>query len=459
MNQLTKITKRTLSLFLCACLLLSQTGCSTDEVLDGQGGANESITEQTSGINAASRTVDLMADVVSGKSLESQTENSSISSDFLTSCLDFSVRLFQQNSTDDKISSNIMISPLSVLTALSMTVNGAAGDTQKEILKTVFGHLSDTMTMEEINQNMNALFSSLPSGEEAKLLQANSIWFLEDESAFNVNPDFLQTNADYYQTDAFRAPFNDQTLADINQWVSDHTDRMIPSILDQIPPDAVMYLINALAFDAVWDSPYHEYQIREGEFTNEDKSISQVSMMSSEENQYLQMEHAEGFIKPYKEGYSFVALLPEEGMSIEEFVNTLSGDALYKVLSEPASEMVQTLLPKFTAEYDTELSATLNHMGMELPFDSSKADFSRLGSCPNGDNIFISRILHKTFISVDEKGTRAGASTAVEMLAEGCTINPHCVELNRPFIYMIIDQSTCMPVFMGAVNHLPETEK
>lgn len=450
---------RTCALFLSSCLVLCQTGCSTDESLDEHGTDSGSqvshFSNQTSGAGETLHTVDLMAGFTAGRSEE---ENFSVSSDFLKSCMDFSLRLFQQSNLHKESGRNLMISPYSALTALSMAINGANGDTRKEMLDVLCQNSKCAMTAEELNRNMKAVISGLPSHKDARLLQANSIWFRESESVFQVNPDFLQCNADYYQADAFKAPFDDQTTADINKWVSDHTDNMIPSILKQIPDNVVMYLINALTFDAAWASPYTEDQILENEFTNEDGSISRVSMMHSQENQYLQTAHGTGFLKPYKEGYSFAALLPEEGMSLDDFIADMTSEDLYETLTSPVSEPVQVSLPGFTSEYDTDLSETLISMGMKLPFNEDHADFGSLGTCRDG-NLFISRILHKTYISVDGNGTRAGAATAVEMRLECCISMNHEVELNRPFIYMIIDQATCTPIFMGTVTKLPNRQQ
>ena len=458
------LLKRIFSLSLCVCLFLSQTGCNArssgvpgNETDTGITSRDESSSSPASdspvsdaGSNPARKPIDLMSGYSSQRTDE---KNADVSRKFQQLCTDFSLRLFRQSAADDK-KDNMMISPLSVMTALSMTANGAAGETQKQMLDLLCGDSAASFTMEDFNRNMSSLLNQLPSDPDSRLLQANSIWFLDDQHEFQVNTGFLQTNADYYQADIYQAPFDNGTLSDINSWVAQHTEQMIPSILDQIPDDTVMYLINALAFDAAWASPYYEHDIRDGEFTNENGTSSQVSMMYSEESRYLQMDHAAGFIKPYKQGYSFAALLPDEGLSLDDFLAGLTGDSLHQALSNPSDETVETCLPRFSAEYDTELSEILIHMGMELPFDSKKADFSTLGSCPDLSGIFISRVLHKTAISVDGNGTRAGAATAVEIAKESCMLNTRSVQLTRPFLYLIIEQETGTPVFMGTITNL-----
>ena len=159
---------------------------------------------------------------------------------------DFAIRLFKASEESGK---NTLISPLSVLCALAMTANGAEEETLAQ-MEEVLG-----MTTEELNLYLYSYMQNLPQGEKYKLSLANSIWFTEDER-FTVNQDFLQTNANYYGADIYKAPFDNQTLKDINNWVKQNTDEMIPEILDKIPDEAIMYLVNALAFEAEWMEIY-----------------------------------------------------------------------------------------------------------------------------------------------------------------------------------------------------------
>ncbi len=222
---------------------------------------------------------------------------------------DFALRLFKESMGEGE---NTLISPLSVLIALSMTANGADNETLLQ-MEAVLG-----MPISQLNTWSSNYMANLPEKEKYKLSLANSIWF-KDDPTFVVNEDFLQTNADYYGAGIYKAPFDDSTLKEINKWVEDNTDGMIKDILDQIPEDAVMYLINALAFDAEWQDIYREYQMKEGQFTTEDGTVRDVKLMYSTENRYLHDDKAEGFIKYYKDRkYAFAALLPNEGVSVSE---------------------------------------------------------------------------------------------------------------------------------------------
>ena len=352
---------------------------------------------------------------------------------------DFAVRLFRQCAESGK---NTLISPLSVLAALSMTANGAKGETLEQMEK-VLG-----MSTDELNRFFLAYTDALPEGDKYKLSLANSIWFTSDER-FTVVRDFLQTNADWYGADAFKAPFDGSTLRDINGWVKEKTDGMIPEILDKIQGAAVMYLVNALAFEAEWAETYKKDQVHEGDFTLEDGTKRTADFMYSAEGRYLDDGKAVGFIKYYSgQKYAFAALLPNEGITVEEYVSSL----LTGMLAGAQTVPVDASIPKFETGYGTEMSDVLKAMGMPAAFDDRDADFSGLGTSTDG-NIYIDRVIHKTFISVGEKGTRAGAATVVEMVDEAAIefTDTKQVHLDRPFVYMLIDTETNLPFFIGTM--------
>ena len=361
---------------------------------------------------------------------------------------DFGVRLFKTSMEEGE---NTLISPLSVLYALAMTANGADGETLAQ-MEQVLG-----MDVDNLNSYMLAYLDLLPETKDYKMSLANSIWFKDDPN-FTVEQSFLQTNADYYGAGAYKAAFDEGTRNDINNWVKEHTDGMIPEIIDEIPDEAIMYLVNALAFDAKWADEYEEHQIREGRFTMEDGTRQDVDMMHSEEYTYLEDDLATGFIKYYKDRkYAFVAMLPNEGVSVSQYVDSLTSEHLRELLNNPQDLTVFASIPKFETEYDIEMSEVLQEMGMTDAFDYRVADFSKLGTYNvDGMNICINRVLHKTFISVSEQGTRAGAATAVEMVAEGAMeiVEFKEVVLDRPFVYMLIDCETNLPFFIGTMMNV-----
>ena len=362
--------------------------------------------------------------------------------------LDFAVRLLQANGVDEK---NVLISPMSVLCALGMVANGADEETLIQMEKV----LGIPVTM--LNNYIYGYRKVLPQSEKCKLNLANSIWFTTDER-FTVDHNFLQLNADYYGADMYTAAFDNSTLKDINNWVKQETDGMIPEILDKIPDEAVMYLINALAFEAEWANVYEKNQVREGTFITEKGKMQTVDFMYNEEDYYIEDTNAKGFLKYYKDSnYAFVALLPNEGMTVSDYVATLDGEHLNELLSNRQAESVRTSIPKFEAEYSIEMSNILSEMEMPNAFDEEKADFSKLGSFEKG-NIYIGRMLHKTYISVDDRGTKAGAATIVEMVGKSSAMveEQKTVYLNRPFVYMLVDCHTNVPFFIGTMMNVNE---
>ncbi|MBQ2062061.1 MAG: serpin family protein, partial [Oscillospiraceae bacterium] len=361
---------------------------------------------------------DLMEDITAGT--PSGVHDLATDSARLT---DFGVRLFQASKSGGK---NTLVSPLSVLCALAMTANGAKGETREQ-MEAVLG-----MKAEDLNEYLYTYVQGLR--ENGSLALANSIWFTDNES-FKVNGDFLQINADYYGADLYKTPFDDDACQAINDWVKEKTHGMIPRILDQIPADAVMYLVNALAFEAEWAAPYDKKQVEQGDFTREDGSRLTVDYLYGDVGQYLRDENAQGFLKLYKGGdYAFAALLPDEGVSVDDYVASLTGARLHQLLTHPESATVHTSIPKFESDFSAELGETLAGMGMPLAFDGARADFTGLGTAD--ENIYISRVLHKTYISVTEKGTKAGAATVVEMMKNTSVQIPQeikTVYLDRPF--------------------------
>ena len=410
--------------------------------------ASEKGTEETDG-NASEKGTEETSEDVSEKGTEEtggdksgNDEDPTEIADGNVKMTDFALDLFKEASKDGE---NTLISPLSVLIALSMTANGAEGGTREQ-MESVLG-----MSTEELNLYIRDHTAGLPQGEKYKLSIANSVWF-KDEEGLSIKEDFLRTNEEYYGADIFKAPFNDETLKDINAWVNDKTDGMIPDVLDEIPAEAIMYLINALAFDAEWADQYSEGDVYDGKFTREDGSDVDVKMMRGEDGLYIEDERATGFIKFY-DGlkYAFVALLPNEDISVSDYLSMLDGEELQAVLNDPLrGAEVHTSMPKFAVEYDVEMSSVLKNMGMVDAFDPSSADFSRLGQSERG-NIFINRVIHKTFIEVGELGTRAGASTVVEMFPESAPMLVKQVDLDRPFVYMIIDWENKVPFFIGTM--------
>ena len=349
---------------------------------------------------------------------------------------DFTVELF--NAAYE--GGDALISPVSVLAALAMAEAGAEGETLSQ-MEEVFGVDAETMRLA-----LSAYMSSV-AGTEAKT--ANAIWF-RDDGSFTPNEDFLADCASFAGADVFADEFTGALAGRINGWISEHTDGMIKDVLDKVDPSAVMYLVNALAFEADWAEKYEGKRLREGEF-NTETGPKAVQMMYSDESVYLEGEGFTGFMKPYKGGrYAFAALLPTG--SLDALLGSLTGEKLAAALENAAEAEVNAGLPSFEDRTRTELSAALAGMGMTDAFDMGLADFSGMGESELG-GIFISRVLHETFIEVTPQGTRAAAATVIEAPAGAePPQNLKAVICDRPFAYMIVDTEYNVPLFFGVVT-------
>lgn len=362
---------------------------------------------------------------------------------------DVGIKLFDQALQEGE---NTLISPLSICGSLILTAQGAEGKTQSQIVDLI----QNTETSWSLNILFNNYVKALPKDDRYKLNLANSIW-IKDTPELVVNKVYLDNYLVYYDAEVNQAPFDESTLVEINSWVEEKTDGMIPKMLNDIPEDAMLYLVNALAFDAEWQTLYNDTQIRKGIFTAGDGTEQNAEMMYSKENIYLEDEGAVGFLKYYAdEKYAFVALLPNEGTSVADYVASLNENpyyAVWELLKNTQEITVNAAIPKFECSYDISLQDTLTALGMVDAFDPDLADFSFI--CKTIP-LHISEVLHKTYIAVDERGTKAGASTAVVFEEEGASVSKDDknVYLDRPFLYMIIDCEEKIPLFIGTLDHL-----
>ena len=375
-----------------------------------------------------------------------KSECRELNDEFRAQSMDFAFELYKNSDSEVK---NTLVSPLSVMLILGMTANGAGGDTLAQFEEVLGGGMS----AKELSEFYQSYVASLSSTDKTKVAIANSIW-VKDMEGLRVRPMFLQKSVDYYNASVYQADFNEDTVKDINQWVYNNTDEMIDEIIKELPPEALMVLLNAISFDAEWQSIYNKDDVRDIEFTSHTGDKQVVEGMYGSENEYLEDENTTGFIKKYKDGYSFVALLPDEDVTIEEYVNSLTGEKFANLIDNRKSNLTYTMIPKFKYEYDISLKQPLYDMGLTNMFDSSVSDFSELAEYDYG-NIYVGAVLHKTFIEMGEKGTRAAAVTAEILCGDGMPPEDiKEVHLDRPFVYVIMDDETNLPIFIGTVLEL-----
>ncbi|MBR3665649.1 MAG: hypothetical protein IKN66_00610 [Ruminococcus sp.] len=366
--------------------------------------------------------------------------------------VDLLKKCYAERNTD-----NVLLSPLSISSALSMTANGADGETRAEMEKV----LGDDLTIDDINEYMAYYISDLPDEEKEKVYLADSVWF-RDAPALKVQEEFLETNKKFYNAEIYKSPFDSSTVKDVNSWVNKNTKGMIPSLISEknIKQNSMMMLINTLYFESEWRSPY--YSTYKGEFTDLEGNKHTIDKMNSMEYQYFDLGNADAFKKPYiNEDYSFVGILPHEDVPFDSFVEGLDGKTLVDGLKEyedPDTLDLYVMIPKFKYNYEKSLREILPMLGMKKAFDPALADFSRMNdmSVEGAAPLYIDDVLHKTKIEVTEKGTKASAATAVVMGAGASAPvekKKVYIYLDRPFVYMIVDKNN-VPLFIGAVTRL-----
>ncbi len=345
---------------------------------------------------------------------------------------------------------NVLLSPLSIASAFGMVQNGARGNTLSQ-MEDVFG--TDRRGM---NDFLYAYRTYLPNEKDYRVTLGNSIW-IRDMESFRVKDTFLETNKTYYDAEAYKGAFDESTRSDMNRWVENKTEGMIKDILAKpIPENAVMYLINTLYFDAKWLEKEDESEIETGTFYKDNGSETLVEYLSSQEEGYFELENAVGFLKPYEDRtYSFVGILPDEGLMMEDFIKSIDGERLKEAI-QTANEPLALDLPMFNFSYDKELSETFQRMGMTDAFSTVEADFGDIGQYDDG-KISISQVIHMTAIEVSRKGTKAAAATVIEM-SDGSSQEENRIRLDRPFFFMIVDNELEMPLFMGILMD-PDAKK
>lgn len=362
----------------------------------------------------------------------------------------FGFDLFKQLAQDGK---NTFISPLSVSQALGMTYNGAAGATAQEMAN-VLGYAE--LSSETINETSNKLRTSLLDADKTISFSiANSIWYRND---FIINPTFVATNATYYNSITQGLDFSQAEASKntINKWVNTQTRGKIPTIVDEIKPDNVMFLINAVYFKGTWKYTFNKNATTTQAFYNNGTEEIWAPMMTQECSLgYYSSSTFSAAELPYGNGhFSMVVILPNDGQTLANIVSSLDAESWDAMIADIDTTAVKLYLPKFKNECDLTLNQTLIDLGMPLAF-TDLADFSNMGT---PSNLCISKVKHKTFIEVSEEGTEAAAVTSVTMdlTSVGPDPKPNYMtfRVDKPFIYAIREKDTGAIVFIGQVTTL-----
>jgi serpin B len=352
---------------------------------------------------------------------------------------------------------NLFFSPYSISTALAMTYAGAAGETASQMAAT----LHFTLPAETLHPAFNAYALDLQAraeqvtdGTPLELSIANSLW---GQQGFPFLEQFLDLLAENYGAGMRLVDYeNDPEGARkaINDWVSDETRERIRDLIPQGAIDAMTRLVlaNAIYFKAEWHNPFEESATVSEPFHLLDGSTVEIPMMhQSESYGYVLGDGYQAIELPYRYGNaSMLIIMPDEGQ-FEGVEEQLSPEMITDLLGRLTYGRVNLSLPKFTYESEFNLNEALADLGMTDAFDPDRADFSGMDGARD---LYISQVLHKAFVSVDEKGTEAAAATAIIMEVTSAPIGePITFTVDRPFIYIVRDQQTGTILFLGRVEN------
>jgi serpin B len=353
--------------------------------------------------------------------------------------------------------SNIFISPYSITAALDMTFAGASGTTAAQMQKTLGLNFDPT----QLHPMSLALMSSLNSRQGYQLSVANCLW---GQTGFSFRPEFIDLTQKFYSSGFKQADFRkddtrEKARMDINSWVEDKTRQKIKDILssDSLSKHTRLVLVNAIYFKAAWFTQFEKSLTKDADFTLANNKKVKVPMMHNTDHfgyaetdklQILKASYAQNEMAMY-------IILPKRPADLASLEAGLSSDQLKTWFDSVRSREVSVFLPKFKIENKYELNKVLYAMGMRDAFNDKKADFSGMAVLKPDERLFISEVIHQTFVEVDEKGTEAAAATAVVMKWVSAVMNPPKpvqFKADHPFIFAICDNATGSILFLGRLS-------
>ncbi len=358
---------------------------------------------------------------------------------------DFDTDLFKASFSASK-NKNVVVSPFSVKMALSMAAQGANGKTLEEMNKVI--GLDETS-----NEYFRRLIEDAAKDGDITLNIANSVWLRQ---GLEFNQEYLDILNQYYMAQASTLDFGNPSSKDtINKWVSEKTNGKIEEIVDKIEPLDIAFLINAIYFNANWSTPFEEGYTSKKDFTLLDGSKVKADLMSKTAHLlYQENNEFQAVELPYGENERYVmrVYLPKEDVKFDKFVKGIDKESLQQWGGDFGSMKGVLELPKFKTEYSNSMKDILISMGIKEAFNSNSADFSKMVTV-EGQNVYISEVMHKTYIDVNEKGTEAAAATSVGMSATSAPQPEEMFEMivDRPFVFTIDDKESGETLFIGAI--------
>ncbi len=366
--------------------------------------------------------------------------------DIISSANRIAFELFKPAVLEGKGAENIMISPFSITSALSMTLNGAREGTFDAMLKALG---LESKALQEINETyLKLLTEMVPVDEHVAVEIANSVWI---EKRLSVKKAFISTLRKWYKAEAFNIDVNDANAVNmVNGWIAGKTHDKITEMLDYLDPDLAMLLINAIYFNGKWRYQFDKENTKDEPFFVTPSAPENVPTMHIRENlKVADVDDATIAEIPYGRGnYTMIVVLPAENTTAEKITAGLTQEiwnSWLDLLGDNTTE-VDLSIPRFKYKYKRNLNEDLINLGMGVAFTGA-ADFSNISE----QDLMISRVLHETFIETTEEGTEAAAATVVEIRVTSMPVIRE-VRLDRPFLYFIREVSTGTILFAGKVG-------
>lgn len=375
-----------------------------------------------------------------------QSPNRPVDSRLVDANTKFGFKLFQEVLKQDS-NKNVFVSPTSIAIALSMTYNGASGETQQAMAKALE---FQGMSLQDINQANEVLKATLEKADpDVQLSIANSLWA---KQGIPFKPGFMESNQQFYKAKVTELNFSSPEATNtINGWVKENTRGKIDQIINQIQPDDVLFLINAVYFKGNWTKQFDKSQTTERPFYLSNGTQKQHPMMSqSGKYRYYENEAFQSVSLPYGKGrLSLYVFLPKKNTNLNAFEQQLSLENWQQWMNQFQMRSGSIQLPRFKFDYDIQLNNALKALGMEAAF-SNQANFSNMTSA----SVAIDEVKHKTFVEVNEEGTEAAAATSVGMVLTSAQMpqEPFQLVVDRPFFCVIRDNQTGTVLFMGSIQ-------
>lgn len=357
----------------------------------------------------------------------------------------FAMSLFNELAKDE--TENVLISPFSAYAALSMTLNGADGATKEQMARTL-GVTADAI--DALNARNQKVFAALNANQKVQLEVANAVY---SDKSTPFNPEFIELCKKVYSAEAQSANFSDEsTVKAINDWCSKKTHGKITEILKKLSPSEKMVLLNAIYFKGSWEKQFDKTRTSDDKFTTGTGQKLPIRMMHQNGKLfYFADSEIESLMLPYAGGKQNMFLfLPPEGMKISEVRKRFTEANWKQWMQSYRPREVNLSLPRFTIKFSGKLNDALKAIGMPDAFSESKANFKKMIAAP----IWISQVLQKTYMDVNEEGTEAAAVTAVVMITKSAMSRPESVvefRVDRPFVLALADSESGEILFLGSI--------